>query len=59
MKSISESRLSDDTAFIDKRDYQQELIFCTQYIFQPQNSRMEKKLVLSSEKGEMLLKEDK
>ena len=26
--------------------------------FKPQNSRMEKKLALSAEKGEMLLKED-
>ena len=59
MNSIIEYRLSDDTAFIDKRDYQQELIFCARYIFQPQNSRMEKKLGLSAEKEEMLLKEDK
>ena len=59
MKSISESRLGDDTAFVDKRDYQQRLILCTQYLFQPQNSRIEKKLVLSAEKEEMLLKGDK
>ena len=59
MKSISESRLGDDTAFVDKRDYQQRLILCTQYLFQPQNSRIEKKLVSLLKKGEVFLKEDK
>ena len=59
MKSIIESRLGDDTAFVDKRDYQQGLILCTQYLFQPQNSRIEKKLVSLLKKGEVFLKEGK